>query len=902
MTTLDATDEAALVDSFFLPGGILDPDQEEDQEEAEPETRKPPYPPGMGPATTTTPYQWTDAPPLTQPTRPYLPPETDELRDEEPNSFWSTNNAASNIPFDPTPQPFATTSTPEPWMLAATLEETLQTTSNQEEPNNLLHNPGLFPYRNSLQQSNSQNSDLVAQLPHRAPDHDPLKNLQALQFTSPLPGPLGTTTAVTTTSGNQQPQKPPSAQEVEDVRKMVSVLSSSLRNVVGSSDHALPEHLLQPDSPPKIIRRRSSSTTHRLINLPLELPDEQQPGALNNENLVNHDDDDFLIDQQSTTSSLSSGSAKRDDSHRSHSPVPLSVHYLPSETSFLVEQQQHQPSKTFLPETDEPLLFPPSQTALPVPATQEPPHFSTLAVVAPPPGYQHLPPPQRLRFEDEEPKPQPAPIPSLPPRSEAPVPSQEEDEPPEEDEEEALEEEDSWQQVGPKESREPPKEPRIAPKPTEPPPTGPKKSFDAAVTTARTKNSNLVGQQKTSTTTTTPTIVADLTVEPRKVAAAISTTTSTRKKRSGRKQKSSKKGTTGTGTRNNREPQLHQNDVLKTGKTHVAVEEAPPSMESPTRTTVPSTGTTITRPATTATKTSKTKPVSHTTVTGTTSSKTTGTTRTTTSRNTVTSVLVWIDNSMDFARRSAQFQMSLLSRMIQEAVKEAVERQSIAGCYAVIYFTPVMSDLIMDQCVWLPHFFPGIILGIVLTLICRSMLKDQYLIEMASFSPTQFAVPPPQQQGEKVGRGASTRKKAQKVIPKVPQQDTAAVTLSQKEHRLQELRSMEAKICIRLLRSLRWVLPTVVLATAVVDRTAEEDIVPALRLVVAFGLSMLQTFNLFSTLAWISASIQVLFALTMRNNHTYMERWFGVEIIVGSLGLSTLRFLRLSSGAKQKYV
>ncbi|CAB9504041.1 expressed unknown protein [Seminavis robusta] len=904
-------DEAALVDSFFLPGGILDPDQEEDQEEAAAaaETRKPPYPPGIGPPTTTTPYQWTDAPPLaqtqtqTQPTLTYLAPETEEMREEEPNSFWSTNNAASNnMPFDPSPQPFATTNTPQPWMLPATVEETFQTitANNQEEDpnNNLLHNPGLFPYGNTLQQSNSQNSDLVAQLPRCAPDHDPLQHLKALQFTTtPLPGPLGITTIdVTTTSG---PQKPlPSAQEVEDVRKMVSVLSSSLRNIVGTSDHALPEHLLRPDSPPKIIRRPSSLTHHR-INLPLELPDEQQqPAAPNHE--VHHDDDDndFLIDHQSTTSSLSSGSAKRDDSHRSHSSVPLSVHYQPSETSFLVQQQ---PTKTFLPETDGPLLFPPSQPTLPLTEKQQRPLLSTFAAVAPPPGYQHLPPPQRYRFEDEEPK--PAPIPSPLPHSKALVPSHEEGEDmPEEDEEEVPEEENIWQQVVPKEPREPPKEQRIAPKSMEPPPVEAKKLLEAAASTSRNRDSNTAGQQKTSTTTTTPTIVADSTVEPTQVVATTSTT-STKKKRSGRKHKSSKRGTAGTGTRNNnREPQLHQNDVLKTGKTPVVVEEAPPPRESPTRTTVPSTGTAITRPVTTTTKTSKTKPITHTTIAGATASTTRTTARTTTSMNTMTSVLVCIDNSMDFARRCTQFQMSLLSRMIQEAVKEAVERQSIAGCYAAIYFTPVICDLIMDQCVWLPHFFPGITLGIVLTLICRAMLKDQYLIEMASFSPAQFAVPPPQQQGEKVGRGASTKKKTQKATPKVQLHDISAVTLSQKEYRLQELRSMEAKICIRLLRSLRWVLPTVVLAAAMVDRTFEEDIVPALRLVAAFGLSMLQTINLFSPLAWTSASMQVLVALTMQNSHPYMERWFGVEVLVGSLGLSTLRFLRLSAGARQKYL
>ena len=97
---LNANDEAALVNSFFLPGGILDPDQEE--EEAEAEERENPrnatylpvaYAP---PVTTSATFQWTNVPPLvTQHRMPCEPAAPNEMTEEfaASNSFWS--NAAS---------------------------------------------------------------------------------------------------------------------------------------------------------------------------------------------------------------------------------------------------------------------------------------------------------------------------------------------------------------------------------------------------------------------------------------------------------------------------------------------------------------------------------------------------------------------------------------------------------------------------------------------------------------------------------------------------------------------------------------------------------------------------------------------------------------------------------------
>jgi hypothetical protein len=865
-TSLNAKDEAALVDSFFLPGGILDPDQEEEKEQEKLDnTLNVVYHHMPSVPTANTSYQWSDAPPMTQPSMCYVSEPLHETGEEiaEPNSFWSTAVSGKN-PYEHTAPVFS--STPEPWMLIPALEESIHKAKQLElEPQDILQDTALFPYKHSFtSQDSSQKSDLAANLATRiaASQPHPTQPVHTLEVGAPLLGPLGT---VTTTSHQQKQKPPPSAQEVEDVRKMVLVLSSSLQNLGGSSDNPLPEHLMRPDSPPKIIRRRSSISSQRVNNsIRLELPQDPHKSR--------PDEDDDLIDQQSTTSSLSSGSAKRDDGHQSYSPLPLSVNYDPPEMSFLAVATAGLPKQPFL---DEDCCYSPSSDHHDLSQPQR--LFSSACGVPPPSGYQHLLVPQRLEFtkededENEEDEPKPVALQSPSPSSlllslsvSSPLSPQEcerrvqqllSHEKGEEGEPLVPQEDISWHQVLPKgSSTEQPQDPSSS--------THPVTSIkDLAASLNSTKS--LRRRMKPTLTTT---------FDPQHAVEIAQATSFSKKKRAARKQKSSQKKATTAPVA----PPQRQQDYLYSPVASMPSSMQQRELQDPPR-----------RVATAASAVKKAAPTTRPIKTDTAFAIT----------PTIEAVLDFFDNCIEFIRRCVQFTVTLLSCMIQEAAKEAIERRSIAGCYATIFFTPPMSTLIMDRLVWLPDFFPGITMGLALAVICRSMEKDQYLIEAAAISPIPLEAP-----GEDTGvnRTSSATKKSCHITSKNQPPESLTGALSQREHRLQELRSMEAQLCLRLLKKLRWNLPSLVFLIAVADCTSENECVPALRLVAAFGLSSLQTFNLFSPLAWMSASLQVLFALSMRNSNTYIERWFGVEILICSLGLSTLRFLRLS--ARRKHV
>ena len=270
----------------------------------------------------------------------------------------------------------------------------------------------------------------------------------------------------------------------------------------------------------------------------------------------------------------------------------------------------------------------------------------------------------------------------------------------------------------------------------------------------------------------------------------------------------------------------------------------------------------------------------------------------------------WAVDGVDFITHLLEFGMKLLSCLLQEAAQEAVEQQTIASYYALLYLTPILSFWLMDVTVWVPHYFPGITMGTVLWWICRQIVNetdpsllllepDSSLVYHASSQPEE----PTNTVSKKKTRAMTSR--PQTMLGNSSNHNSSNRDPSLEAIRLQELRSIEAKLCHGLALQLRWILPLLVFVQSVLRSPSSsimdggEANLPALRLVAAFGLATIKKHQLLSPLTWISGSIQVVLVcvLAARRHHhldkTYLERWWGLELLVMSLGLATLRFVRL---------
>lgn len=234
--------------------------------------------------------------------------------------------------------------------------------------------------------------------------------------------------------------------------------------------------------------------------------------------------------------------------------------------------------------------------------------------------------------------------------------------------------------------------------------------------------------------------------------------------------------------------------------------------------------------------------------------------------------------------------------MVQEAMKEALEQHTLAVDYTALYVAPLIAEFMMEHWgAWLPHFYPGIATAAAVAWVCHTMEKDP-LLSIGDLSSDK--------QEEKPSKaGFNKKKKSMSVDRNNKNSNSNGGTPrahSPEEERLHELWVMEAKICRGLLKNLRWILPTLILFLSITQTSDYWEGLPCLRIVAAFVLSMLKTYNLFSPLSWISASIQILLLLGMRDSNSAMKRWGVLEIVVSSLGLSTLRFIRLGGAVKRR--
>ena len=248
---------------------------------------------------------------------------------------------------------------------------------------------------------------------------------------------------------------------------------------------------------------------------------------------------------------------------------------------------------------------------------------------------------------------------------------------------------------------------------------------------------------------------------------------------------------------------------------------------------------------------------------------------------------------------AAEFFFQLLKETINQAAKEAMEQQDIATYYFLLYTAPAVSYILMSVSIWFPHYLPGITMGGVLWWICRHILNevDPFLSLATSDGLIDETSPTAQEQVNVTSAHPGSKRKNRShqnshVGPSNRNPSSEAL-------RLQELRYMEAKICRTIVTHLHWSLPVLVFVQSVLytPSSFEGENLSSIRLVGAFALSALKTYNLLSPLVWLSASIQTLFILWMRHSQYDFGRWFGLEMWVTALGLTTLRFLRVHFNA-----
>lgn len=813
-SALATKDEAAMdslmVDSFFLPGGILDPDiDDEGKEEEDMKMRQQPLPLSNA-------NDWQTAPALTT----TIPATIAEVAvDEAPsqkNSFWSKSGVKTSTSSNsylqrqqllPSNEPAWVSPMPTQNQPSSALEDSFHGNQEDDKVHDLLLNPAtsLFPYHNSNNFNESFNTS--------AATDNIAAHLSMLQRDR-SDNPRLNTPALPPATRNHKPR---SAQEQEDVRQMVLALSSSLQNIGETPNDNLPDHLLRPDSPPKIIRRRSSvSVSNRhAASIPLEFP-------------YNDSEDDL----QSITSSLSSGSA---GCKERHSPVQLSNQYCPPIASLLPQQRVvasfqnyvHQPTEDIPP-------FTPAQPA---------------RVVPPPPGYQPLlpdcQPHERSRPGDKPPPsnpstsplPQPPTILNIPssPTKTMPFPST------------LLETTADY--LPPPLSQthlhdnSPSEESPVTAQQPQP------DHIPSTIANHVPEGPALPHRRSANTTTRTN---AAASLHPPEAAPP----SSSKRRRQNRKQPKRPNNATAN-AKPVPIPEKSKDEIVQNTSKQIVQKKSPR------------------KPSSSGGKLKSKSSIG---------------------RNGAEAG--WALQAVKRTQKVVAFVTTMLSLVVQQAAKEALEQKSITVDYAVLFFTPIICEFIIDKWVWLPHFFPGIAMAATVAMVCHQKKIDSLLLGLPTLQlqeeePKKASPTTPNQKSVRASTGTD---RANKHID-ISRNPTRSFS-SPESHRVQELRVMEATLCQVMLRSLRWSLPAMIVVMSMMQMSGEPDAAPCLGLVAAFALSMLKTCNLFSPLCWLSGSVQLLLVLGIRGNHPYFERMCGMEIFIVFLGLCTLRFLRLRGSGK----
>ena len=207
---------------------------------------------------------------------------------------------------------------------------------------------------------------------------------------------------------------------------------------------------------------------------------------------------------------------------------------------------------------------------------------------------------------------------------------------------------------------------------------------------------------------------------------------------------------------------------------------------------------------------------------------------------------------IQFTQRFARFVVLITMCVATGAIKEATDQPDVSISYLLMHFSPIVGRLMMIYLVYVPHFFPGILLAAAVVWIC---------------------------QPNKNAKTSCNKRRTTGGLSEM-------ITQSSVEHY-----SYEANCCRQMLLLAQWTLPLAVTVLSMVNDIPGSHT----RLLAAYSLSILKTSNLFSPLAWTSGSMQVLLVVFATSCSTWYQK-VGIEIVAAFLGLATLRFLRIDSG------
>jgi hypothetical protein len=229
------------------------------------------------------------------------------------------------------------------------------------------------------------------------------------------------------------------------------------------------------------------------------------------------------------------------------------------------------------------------------------------------------------------------------------------------------------------------------------------------------------------------------------------------------------------------------------------------------------------------------------------------------------------------------------------SVLEALEEFNVTICYLVFYLMPMMCSLLMDW-INLPHWTPHMITLLTVFPLCRQVkagtlhqndVSIYYLI--GKFFTTALTAILPASTNNTLSIKDITSESSSSTEIITQQHSTQQQQQQQRQQQQQQdevTRPRDEQICCNILRVLRFVLPVLFLADGFSSQFGTIiGVSGSNRLTTAFMMSLIRKNILSSPLGVISWSIQVMIA-------TYYNSWDLIDYVILVIGLSSIRLIR----------
>ena len=227
------------------------------------------------------------------------------------------------------------------------------------------------------------------------------------------------------------------------------------------------------------------------------------------------------------------------------------------------------------------------------------------------------------------------------------------------------------------------------------------------------------------------------------------------------------------------------------------------------------------------------------------------------------------------------------------SVLEALEEFNVTICYLVFYLMPMMCSLLMDW-INLPHWTPHMITLLTVFPLCHQVkagtlhqndVSIYYLIGKL-YTTALSTILPASTNNTLSSKDITSEVDSSTEI--ITQQDSTQQQQQQQQQRQQDdvTRPRDEQICCHILRVLRFVLPVLFLADGFSSQFGTIiGVSGSSRLTTAFMMSLIRKNILSSPLGVISWSIQIMIA-------TYYNSWDQIDYAILVIGLSSIRLIR----------